>query len=130
VLSACNTSLGKIAKGEGVMSLARGFFYAGTNTVISSLWNANDKSSAQIMESFYSNLDKGQTKSKALHNAKIKYINSTSLSDASPHYWATFVLIGDSETRLFPSNNLFYGVILLLSLVLIISALLFLIKKR
>ncbi|WP_160112256.1 CHAT domain-containing protein [Aquimarina sp. AU58] len=130
VLSACNTSLGKIAKGEGVMSLARGFFYAGTNTVISSLWNANDKSTAQIMESFYSNLDKGQTKSKALHNAKIKYINSTSLSDASPHYWATFVLIGDSETRLFPFNNLFYGVILFLSSVLIISVLLFFIKKR
>ncbi|WP_108808896.1 CHAT domain-containing protein [Aquimarina spinulae] len=130
VLSACNTSLGKIAKGEGVMSLARGFFYAGTNTVISSLWSANDKSTAQIMESFYSNLDKGQTKSKALHNAKIEYINSTSLSDASPHYWATFVLIGDSETKLFPSNNLFYGVILFLFSVLIISVLLFFIKKR
>ncbi len=130
VLSACNTSLGEIAKGEGVMSLARGFFYAGANTVISSLWNANDKSTAQIMESFYSNLDKGQTKSKALHNAKIEYLKSSSLSDASPHYWATFVLIGDSETKLFSSNMLFYGSIVSILLLLIISALLFFVKKR
>ncbi|WP_035094916.1 CHAT domain-containing protein [Aquimarina megaterium] len=130
VLSACNTSLGEIAKGEGVMSLARGFFYAGTNTVISSLWNANDKSTALIMENFYSNLDKGQTKSEALHNAKIKYLNSASLSDASPHYWATFVLIGDSETKLFSSNVLFYEIIFFLLLILIISILIALVKKK
>ncbi|WP_299436994.1 CHAT domain-containing protein [uncultured Aquimarina sp.] len=130
VLSACNTSLGEIAEGEGVMSLARGFFYAGANTVISSLWNANDKSTAQIMESFYNNLEEGQTKSKALHNAKINYLKSASLSDASPHYWATFVLIGDSETELFPSNMLLYGILLSLLLVLIISFLVFFLKKR
>ncbi len=130
VLSACNTSLGEIAEGEGVMSLARGFFYAGANTVISSLWNANDKSTAQIMESFYNNLEKGQTKSKALHNAKIKYLKSTSLSDASPHYWAGFVLIGDADTKLFSFNIFFCSILFSLFLVLIISALLFFIKKR
>ncbi|MDY8135724.1 CHAT domain-containing protein [Aquimarina sp. 2201CG5-10] len=130
VLSACNTSLGEIAKGEGVMSLARGFFYAGSNTVISSFWNANDKSTSQIMESFYQNLDSGQTKSKALHNAKIQYLKSSSLSDASPYYWATFVLIGDSETSLFASNNSLYLIILFIFLSLIVSYLLFFIKKR
>ncbi|MDH7445722.1 CHAT domain-containing protein [Aquimarina sp. 2201CG14-23] len=130
VLSACNTSLGEIAKGEGVMSLARGFFYAGANTVISSLWNANDKSTTQIMESFYRNLAKGQSKSKALHNAKINYLKSSSLSDASPHYWATFVLIGDAETKLFPSNYTFYWIILPLLLILIISVLILSFKKR
>ncbi len=130
VLSACNTSLGEIAEGEGVMSLARGFFYAGANTVISSLWNANDKSTSQIMESFYHNLEEGQTKSKALHNAKISYLKSASLSDASPHYWATFVLIGDAQTKLFPSNIFLYGILFSLLLALIISALLYFIKKR
>ncbi|WP_299216846.1 CHAT domain-containing protein [uncultured Aquimarina sp.] len=130
VLSACNTSLGEIAEGEGVMSLARGFFYAGANTVISSLWNANDKSTAQIMESFYSNLENGQTKSKALHNAKINYLKSASLSDASPHYWATFVLIGDSDTKLFPSNILLYGILFSLLLGLLITVLVFFLKKR
>lgn len=130
VLSACNTSLGELAKGEGVMSLARGFFYAGANTVISSLWNANDKSTAEIMENFYSNLNKGQTKSKALHNAKIDYLQSATLSDASPHYWATFILIGDAETNLFSSNLFFYGMIFFFFFVLIISYLIFFKKKR
>ncbi|WP_378173580.1 CHAT domain-containing protein [Aquimarina sp. SS2-1] len=130
VLSACNTSLGEIAEGEGVMSLARGFFYAGANTVVSSLWNANDKSTAQIMESFYHNLEEGQTKSKALHNAKINYLKSASLSDASPHYWATFILIGDAETKLFSSNIFLYGILFSLILVLILSALVFFLKKR
>ena len=130
VLSACNTSLGEIAEGEGVMSLARGFFYAGANTVVSSLWNANDKSTAQIMESFYDNLEKGQTKSKALHHAKINYLKSASLSDASPHYWATFVLIGDSETELFPLNTLLFGILLSVLVILVIGALIYFLKKR
>ncbi|WP_235016426.1 CHAT domain-containing tetratricopeptide repeat protein [Aquimarina sp. AU474] len=130
VLSACNTSLGEIAKGEGVMSLARGFFYAGANTVISTFWNANDKSTATIMDNFYKNLKAGQTKSKALHNSKIEYLRSNSLSDASPYYWATFVLIGDSETILFPTKIFFYGVILFFFLVLIISFLTYYFRKR
>ncbi|MHA7059176.1 CHAT domain-containing protein [Aquimarina sp. M1] len=130
VLSACNTSLGEIVEGEGVMSLARGFFYAGANTVISSLWNANDKSTSQIMESFYHNLAEGQTKSEALHNAKIGYLKSASLTDASPHYWATFVLIGDAETKLFPSNIFLYGILFSLLMILVIISLLFFLKKR
>jgi len=130
VLSACNTSLGEIADGEGVLSLARGFFYAGANTVVSTFWNANDKSTAIIMESFYKNLKAGQTKSQALHNAKRDYIDIQSLSDASPYYWATFVLIGDAETILFPSNTLFYWIILSLLLIMIISVLVFFFKKR
>ncbi|WP_298316251.1 CHAT domain-containing tetratricopeptide repeat protein [uncultured Aquimarina sp.] len=130
VLSACNTLLGEIAEGEGVMSLARGFFHAGANTVISSLWNANDRSTAQIMESFYVNLENGQTKSNALHNAKISYLKSASLSDASPHYWATFMLIGDADTKLFPSNTLPYRVLFSLLLGLLITALVFFLKKK
>ena len=125
VLSSCNTSLGEFAKGEGVMSLARGFFNAGANTVISSLWNANDKSTAMIMEDFYKNLNKGQSKSQALYNAKINYLNSTSLSDASPYYWATFVLIGDSETELFSSSLLLHSALFLIFLILIISVIKF-----
>ena len=70
VLSACNTSLGNIKEGEGVFSLARGFFYSGANSVVSSLWNVNDKSTSQIISSFYENLEKGKSKSSALRLAK------------------------------------------------------------
>ncbi len=126
VLSACNTSLGTIARGEGVLSLARGFFFSGANTVISTFWNANDKSTAAIMSNLYSNLKNGETKSRALHNAKIQYLNDSSLSDVSPYYWATFVLIGDADTVLFPTNtttSIIIGVFFLL--LLLISGLLY-----
>ncbi|MEL6810849.1 MAG: CHAT domain-containing protein [Bacteroidota bacterium] len=96
VLSACNTSLGKIAQGEGVLSLARGFFYSGANSVVSSLWNVNDGSTSDIMEEFYVALEEGETKSASLRRAKLNYLSAHSLSDASPYYWASFVLIGDA----------------------------------
>jgi len=95
VLSACNTGTGELAKGEGVMSLARGFFYSGANTVVSTLWRVSDKSTASIMQDFYEKLSDGETKSKALHLAKRKYIATHSLSEVSPYYWASFILVGD-----------------------------------
>ncbi len=96
VLSACNTSLGEVYKGEGVLSLARGFFYSGSQSVLTSLWTVNDKSTSFLMEDFYTNLKKGESKSEALRNAKLNYINSHSLSEASPYYWSSFVLLGDA----------------------------------
>ena len=97
VLSACQTSLGTLNKGEGVMSLARGFFNTGSNSVLSSLWNVNDKSSSEIMIGFYKNIKDGKTKSEALRLSKLDYINTHELSEASPYYWASFVLIGNSD---------------------------------
>ena len=98
VLSACNTSLGELFKGEGVMSLSRSFFNMGSNSVLPTLWEVNDKSSVDLLSSFYENIEKGQNKSEALHNAKLDYLNNNVLSQASPHYWASFVLIGDTGT--------------------------------
>lgn len=117
VLSACNTGAGELAKGEGVMSLARGFFHSGANTVVSSLWSVNDKSTASIMESFYEKLSDGETKSKALHLAKRKYIATHSLSDTSPYYWAPFVLVGDPGVVPLESNTWYWWVILILFVV-------------
>ena len=120
VLSACKTSLGEIAQGEGVFSLARAFFYSGANSVVSSLWSVNDKSTSYIMEDFYKNLKKGQTKSEALHHAKRNYINAHALPETSPYYWSPFVLVGDADIQLFKSNNdliIITSVLLLLLLV-------------
>ncbi len=104
VLSACNTSLGEVMRGEGVMSLARGFFKSGASTVIPSLWSTNDKATATITSDFYKNLSEGQTKSAALRSAKLNYLNINTDAEASPHYWASLVLIGDSGTLL-PATN-------------------------
>lgn len=96
-LSACKTSLGKVAKGEGVLSLTRGFFYAGAKAVISSLWNANDQSTEFIMTHFYTKIKEHQNKSEALSSAKRDYLLSHTLSERSPYYWSSFILTGDTQ---------------------------------
>ncbi|WP_299337915.1 CHAT domain-containing tetratricopeptide repeat protein [uncultured Psychroserpens sp.] len=98
VLSACKTSHGELKKGEGVMSIARAFINSGSKSVVSSLWDINQRSTNEIITTFYSNLKEGGTKSEALRNAKITYINNhKNTSEASPFYWSSLVLTGDSS---------------------------------
>ncbi|MGY3795057.1 CHAT domain-containing protein [Aquimarina sp. 433] len=128
VLSACNTSLGKISRGEGILSLARGFFKSGANTVIPSLWSTNDKAIATITADFYKNLSEGQTKSAALRTAKLNYLHHNTDAEASPHYWASMILIGDTGTLLPQSNDLWMLWIGLVA-VLLLCLVYFLVKK-
>jgi CHAT domain-containing protein len=126
ILSSCNTSIGEIATGEGVMSLARGFFYSGSNAVMASLWNVNDKSTSFLMEDFYKNLKKGTSKSEALRNAKLNYLESHSLAEASPYYWSSFVLLGDTGKvdlgcSLTTVHYLIIGFVILLLAILFLS---------
>lgn len=126
VLSSCETSLGEIAQGEGVMSLARGFFYSGSNSVVASLWKVNDKSTSYLMEDFYKNLKSGKTKSEALRNAKLNYLKSHSLSEASPYYWSSFILLGDTNKIELDSgftvlHSFILGFILLIIILLIVK---------
>ena len=93
VLSACNTGSGKLAKGEGVMSLARGFRMAGVPNIVMSLWQVDDESTRMIMENFYANLKNGQGKDEALQQAKLDFLKTG--SKTFPHYWGAFVLMGD-----------------------------------
>jgi CHAT domain-containing protein/tetratricopeptide (TPR) repeat protein len=92
VLSACETGLGKEVKGEGLMSLTRAFMYAGTPSVVVSLWNVNDESAADLMIRFYRNLKAGMTKGEALRQAQLETIRDNGF----PFFWAPFVLIGNS----------------------------------
>ncbi|MBQ4805675.1 CHAT domain-containing protein, partial [Aquimarina sp. MMG015] len=120
ILSACNTSVGKINQGEGVMSLARGFFKSGANTVIPSLWSTNDKATATITSDFYKNLSEGHTKSAALRTAKLNYLKNNTDAEASPHYWASLVLIGDSGTLLPTINYTNYIILGIVTLLLVV----------
>ena len=92
-LSACETGLGKISKGEGIIGLSRALLYAGANNVVVSLWNVADASTSDLMTSFYTYLS-GTNFSDALQNAKLDMINS-SWEYSQPYYWAPFVLIGE-----------------------------------
>ncbi len=100
-LSACNTGIGKIAEGEGVMSLARSFRSVGVPSVVMSLWPASDKSTPELMKYFYQNLKDGQTKDEALNNARKSYLSTAEGKARHPFYWGGFVLIGDNS----PINN-------------------------
>lgn len=94
VLSACQTGLGKISKGEGVIGLSRALVYAGAKNIIVSFWSVADESTSQLMSDFYTQLlaQKNQNFSRALQQAKLKMIENSKY--AAPYYWAPFVLIG------------------------------------
>ncbi len=114
VLNACNTLLGKQEQGEGVMSLARGFFHSGAESVVSSLWNVDDKATAKIMDTFYAHLKNGKSKATALRNAKLAYLKNHSLSERAPYYWASLVLLGNNDPLIKSSHtNWWYGLLAL-----------------
>jgi CHAT domain-containing protein len=115
VLSACNTGSGKMKKGEGIMSLARGFLYAGCPAIIMSLWEVEDESGTEIITSLYKNLKKGKSKDESLRRAKLEYLNSVGSRRAHPHYWLGFVSIGDNSP-LFTSYDYYFFAIVLLAL--------------
>ena len=92
VLSACETGLGRIVNGEGIMSMTRGFIYSGTPNILFSLWKVGDKNTYELMVNFYTDIIGGQTYSKALRNAKLKLIENE--ATAFPANWAGFTLVG------------------------------------
>jgi CHAT domain-containing protein len=94
VLSACQTALGKDIRGEGLIGLTRGFMYAGTPRVVASLWNVEDRATAELMKRFYEGVLKRQLKpAAALREAQLALQQNKRWS--SPYYWAGFVLQGD-----------------------------------
>lgn len=114
VLSACNTGLGKVVDGEGMLGLQRSFFYAGTSTVVVSLWNVYDRSTATFMNEYYKALLSGESeedwidaslrwigwdeslpfgqKATAMRQAKLKMLNHPLFHH--PVYWAPFIVVG------------------------------------
>jgi len=94
VLSACQTGLGKEIKGEGLVGLTRGFMYAGARRVVVSLWNVNDKATAELMQRFYRKMLKDkQSPAASLRSAQIEMWQQKQWQ--SPYYWAPFVLQGE-----------------------------------
>ena len=98
ILSACQTSSGAIVKGEGLTTIARGFYTAGTNTVISNLWPVQDFAASHLMKSFYKNLVSMQSPSAAMRQAKLNYLNSQIGPLAHPMYWAGW-MVHQSDIR-------------------------------
>lgn len=90
VLSACETGLGKITNGDEIIGLTRAFIYAGTPSVVTTLWKVNDRASYELMREFYSNL-KSAKKSEALRQAQLKIMRQF----PEPFFWAAYGLTGE-----------------------------------
>ena len=94
VLSGCQTGLGEEISGEGLIGLTQGFLHAGSKSVVVSLWNVQDKTTAVLMTSFYqAMLKEGLSPSMALRQAKLKMYSQRQWR--SPYYWSAFVIQGE-----------------------------------
>ncbi|MFO7614439.1 MAG: CHAT domain-containing tetratricopeptide repeat protein [Bacteroidales bacterium] len=96
VLSACATGDGRLFKGEGVMSLARAFAFAGIPSLLMTLWDVEDFTSGFIIPYFYQLLSSGKAKDEALRQAKLEYLELAKLEiETHPVFWSGFILYGD-----------------------------------
>lgn len=93
VLSSCESGLGTIISGEGIISLSRSLLLAGSNNLIISLWKISDKHSKDLLIEFYNNLLTGDSYSKSLKSAKLRLIEKN--STAFPKFWGGLVLISN-----------------------------------
>lgn len=92
-LSGCGTGMSKIVGGDELVGLARGFLYAGARSLVVSLWDVHDRSTAGMMKSFYGTLVKGLDRAQSLRSA----ILEVKKTHQHPYYWAPFILIGSSQ---------------------------------
>jgi CHAT domain-containing protein/Tfp pilus assembly protein PilF len=96
VLSACETQVGAVSAGDEVVGLTRAFLYAGTPTVIASLWNVDDEATTLLMERFYTHLRDGMSKAQALQAAQ----SDVRAQYPHPYYWSAFTLTGDAQSTI------------------------------
>ena len=123
VLTACETGKSNANIGEGIVSLAHAFTYAGCPATLMTLWSVDEKSTAYIIDHFYDYLMDGDKKSEALKKAKIDFLESANLQERAPYYWAGIVLIGD-DSPLFESSIDKMWWLLIIAILLVIGVLL------
>ncbi len=126
MLSSCNTGSGVLHSGEGILSLARGFIYSGSRSVVMSMWEIDDRSGAEIVKSYYRYLKRGVSKSNALRKARISYLENSDMLRSHPYFWSSLVIYGNNDP-------LYYSVriaVIIGSIVLIIFGVLFLLYRR
>jgi len=119
VLSSCNTGSGHLSSGEGILSLARGFIYSGSQSVVMSMWEIEDRSGTEIVKMFYENLKKGYSKSEALQKARISYLRTADQLRSHPYFWSSLVVYGDNSP-LNRSRHLIISVLITLIIIVIL----------
>ncbi|GGG27188.1 hypothetical protein GCM10011344_29960 [Dokdonia pacifica] len=127
ILTACETGKPTYQAGEGMISLAHAFNYAGSESILTSLWKIDEQSSAIIVGYFYDNLAEGMSKDEALRQAKLTYLETSQGRTLHPSYWAGLALIGNTSPLDLTTSSL--SGLWWLCGILIIIAVLFLLKS-
>jgi CHAT domain-containing protein len=125
VLSSCNTGSGLLMTGEGILSLARGFLFAGSRSVVMSMWEVEDYSGSAVMKTFYHNIKRGQAKSSALRSARLDFLKTADQSRSHPYYWATLVVYGDDSPLYYNRVRLYSALLVLLLAATILTLLVY-----
>ncbi len=110
VLTACESGKPGYQDGEGMISMAHAFNYAGSRSIMTGLWKLDEQATTMITDYFYDSLKRGLAKDEALRQAKLTYLQSAEGRMLSPAYWAGLVIMGDVEPveLLVPSTSYFY----------------------
>lgn len=99
VLSACESGVGVVNKGEGTFSIARGFALVGVPSIVMSLWKVNDKVTSDLMVEMYDGfLNEGMPINQALRESKLTYLENSDQYLGHPYYWAAFLQLGDNTS--------------------------------
>lgn len=129
ILTACETGKPSYQPGEGMLSLAHAFNYAGSESILTSLWQIDEQSSTQILDYFYAYLEDGLTKDDALKQAKLQYLKTAKGRTVHPHYWAGLIIMGDTAPVDFSSSsNIVF--LLIFAVILIIIVVRLFVKKQ
>lgn len=127
-LSACETGTGKISQSEGALSLSRAFAFAGCPNIITSVWKAEDRSTAYISKQFYVYAEKGYTYAEALQQAKKDLLADAAMSQFhAPQYWSHLIFIGDVQQQ---KTNMFLWIITAAVSVIVLLIVIGLYKKK
>lgn len=125
LLTACNTGVGKVLRGEGIFSMARAFASTGIPSSISTMWEIEDQSTYQITELFYQFLQEGLPLDVAQQQAKLAFLQNNESSLSLPYYWAGSILIGNSKNIFEEKSGLSYYVSIVLGILFVLSAIYF-----
>jgi CHAT domain-containing protein len=118
ILSGCNTGMGKLQMGEGLLSLGRSFFYTGVRSVIYTQWQVADKSSAKLITGFYNELVKGKGLEESLQSAKLNFLADADPVKSHPYYWTSYVIVGNLDPVML-NNKYSMRLIIILSMILV-----------
>ncbi len=105
VVTACESGKPGYQDGEGMISLAHAFNYAGSKSILTGLWKIDEQASAILLDFFYKNLLKGMTKDEALRQAKLSYLKKADGRMLAPQYWAGLVIMGDTSPVMLKQQN-------------------------